>query len=200
MPDEAIVAGLAPGEALFCPVETGYAKAVEGRMVAGTATGHFLLHGDGNRHLAEVGIDRCNRRFEHGLHRGDATQAALITGAPIIHKAGRNPVQLAGVPEPFGVASGTMETLFLSAPKTDANGAPGLNPTGRKDPRGFNHHRRTGAIVLTTLGTGAVPGIQVGREDHHLVGEFGAGNVGDHIEHREWAFGEKVHQVGFEFH
>ena len=198
VPDEAVVPRLAASQALLGPVEAGNAEAVEGGVVGGAATGHLVLDADADRHLGEALIHGCDGGGEHGLHGLGADEAALVAGAAVVDEARGDAVHLARVAQPLGVLARAVEPLLLTAPQADADRAPGLDAHRREDARGLDHDRRTRAVVLAALGAGTVPGVEVGRDDHHLIGELGARDLGDDVEDREGALGEPVDEIGLE--
>ena len=197
MPGEAVAHTLEAGPVLLGPEEAGHALAVEGGVVGAAAAGHLVPDLEVDGELGERRVHRRDGRGEHGLHALDAEEAALVVGAAVVHEAGGDPVELL-VAEALYVAAAAEQPLLLTGPEAEADGASGLDARGHQDAGRLEGHGRARAVVLGALGSRTVPRVEVGGDDHDLVGELRTADLGDGVEDAEGALGEVVPEVGLD--
>ena len=154
--DEVVILSFLPALADFIPEEAGNAFGVERGMIARAAARHALAHVNLHRHFGEGLADRLNRRGEHGLHVGDALQAAVVIGAAIVDERRRD-AGLFFIGQGLDIRLGAEQALLLASPQAEANGALGLDAGGIQNARGFKRGARAHAVVLRALRAGAIP-------------------------------------------
>jgi len=71
------------------------------------------------------------------------------------------------------------QPLLLGVEEHDPDRAPGLRPHGLEDAQGLHHRHAAGAIVRGSRGR--VPRIEMGAQEHDLLGLFRAGDLRDDV-------------------
>ena len=163
-------------------LEAGQAHVVERRMIGGR-------HAARARHLPAQRLQRLAPLLEDrqralvGLTPDAADAAGAVVEIEVGGHVGMIGLRRVGgaVPVVLGhVGARPEQALFFAAPERHSDGAARLEAERPNRPHGLHHGGRAGGVVGGAGGVGHA--VHVRPHDHDLVGQIGAGNLGNGVD------------------